>query len=87
MGRWVILVSVHVGGVCVTVFRRQTGASGLFRTMYVSVVVVVVVLLWTRSVGCSDPSDPTEQTADDFYSELHSGKTMFIYFQQQGTYI
>ncbi|XP_062270401.1 thioredoxin domain-containing protein 16 [Scomber scombrus] len=49
-------------------------------------VCVAVLLLWTRSGGCTDKantSDLVEYTAADFYDKLHSAKMMFIYFEHQ----
>uniref|UniRef100_UPI0037E7B100 thioredoxin domain-containing protein 16 n=1 Tax=Semicossyphus pulcher TaxID=241346 RepID=UPI0037E7B100 len=47
---------------------------------------IAVFLLWMRSGGCTEKantSDLIEYTAADFYEKLHSGKTMFIYFEHQ----
>ncbi|XP_054479775.1 thioredoxin domain-containing protein 16 [Anoplopoma fimbria] len=47
---------------------------------------MAVFLLWVRSGGCTEKaSKPAlmEYTAADFNDKLHSGKTMFIYFEQQ----
>ncbi|KAM9836084.1 thioredoxin domain-containing protein 16 [Aulostomus maculatus] len=47
---------------------------------------IAVLLLWTRAGGCSDnsnTSDLIEYTASDFLDKLHSGKIMFLYFENQ----
>ncbi|KAF3706348.1 Thioredoxin domain-containing protein 16 Precursor [Channa argus] len=45
---------------------------------------ITVFLLWMRSGGCTEKantSDLIDYTGADFYENLHSGKTMFIYFE------
>ncbi|XP_074482871.1 thioredoxin domain-containing protein 16 [Sebastes fasciatus] len=47
---------------------------------------VVVFLLCVGSGGCTEKAstpDLIEYTAADFYEKLHSGKTMFVYFERQ----
>ncbi|XP_075950732.1 thioredoxin domain-containing protein 16 isoform X1 [Anarhichas minor] len=47
---------------------------------------IAVVLLWGRLGGGTEKastSAPMEYTSADFNDKLHSGKTMFIYFEQQ----
>ncbi|XP_041834281.1 thioredoxin domain-containing protein 16 [Melanotaenia boesemani] len=55
---------------------------GLFSKMWV----YIFSLLWITSGGCTEKantSDHIEYTAADFYETLHSGKMMFIYFENQ----
>ncbi|XP_028256723.1 thioredoxin domain-containing protein 16 isoform X2 [Parambassis ranga] len=47
---------------------------------------VAILLLCVRAGGCSEKvnmSNLIQYTAADFYEKLHSGKLMFIYFEQQ----
>ncbi|XP_062237025.1 thioredoxin domain-containing protein 16 [Platichthys flesus] len=47
---------------------------------------MAALLLWVRSGGCTDranTSELLEYSALDFYEKLHSGKMMFIYFEQK----
>lgn len=46
----------------------------------------VLFVLWVKSGGCADKANISylmQYTGEDFYEKLHSGKMMFVYFEQQ----